>query len=141
MAAGGNGAAIVAVTKSDMNEFHGSVYESPRNSDRDSRDGRNPANLCRTRAVEWCGFSYGRRVAFQWRSQSPLPRIRRSTGQKLWKPSLADQSREYDHHAVNGKRYFAVMTGDGLLDAVLLAETPELKPPHGVNGIYASALP
>lgn len=65
-----------------------------------------------------------------------------ATGQKLWEAILGGSiSVSTITYAVNGKQYVAVMTGNGLLDGVLLAETPELKPPRGVNGIYAFALP
>ena len=65
-----------------------------------------------------------------------------ATGKKLWEAILGGSiSVSTITYAVNGKQYIAVMTGDGLLDSVLLGETPELKPPHGINGIYAFALP
>jgi alcohol dehydrogenase (cytochrome c) len=44
-------------------------------------------------------------------------------------------------YAAKGKQYVAIMTGDGLLDASLLAETPELKTPRGSNAIFVFALP
>jgi PQQ-dependent dehydrogenase (methanol/ethanol family) len=65
-----------------------------------------------------------------------------ATGQRLWESILGGSiSVSTITYAVNGKQYVAVMTGNGLLDGVLLAETPELKPPRGINGIYAFALP
>jgi alcohol dehydrogenase (cytochrome c) len=64
------------------------------------------------------------------------------TGKKLWESILGGSiSVSTITYAVNGKQYVAVMTGNGLLDGVLLGETPELHPPRGVNGIYAFALP
>ncbi len=64
------------------------------------------------------------------------------TGKPLWESVLAGPvSVSTITYAVNGKQYVAVMTGDGLLDGGLLAETPELKPPRGVNGITVFALP
>jgi alcohol dehydrogenase (cytochrome c) len=65
-----------------------------------------------------------------------------ATGQKLWESILGGSiSVSTITYAVNGKQYVAVMTGNGLLDGVLLGETPELHPPRGINGIYAFALP
>jgi alcohol dehydrogenase (cytochrome c) len=64
------------------------------------------------------------------------------TGQRLWESILGGSiSVSTITYAVNGKQYVAVMTGNGLLDGVLLGETPELHPPRGINGIYAFALP
>jgi PQQ-dependent dehydrogenase (methanol/ethanol family) len=64
------------------------------------------------------------------------------TGKRLWESILGGSiSVSTITYAVNGKQYVAVMTGNGLLDGVLLGETPELHPPRGVNGIYAFALP
>ncbi|MGD0131325.1 MAG: PQQ-binding-like beta-propeller repeat protein [Bryobacteraceae bacterium] len=65
-----------------------------------------------------------------------------ATGKKLWESILGGSiSVSTITYAVNGKQYVAVMTGNGLLDGVLLGETPELHPPRGINGIYAFALP
>ncbi len=65
-----------------------------------------------------------------------------ATGKQLWQAILGGSiSVSTITYAVNGKQYVAVMTGNGLLDGVLLGETPELHPPRGVNGIYAFALP
>ena len=64
------------------------------------------------------------------------------TGKRLWESILGGSiSVSTITYAVNGKQYVAVMTGNGLLDGVLLGETPELHPPRGINGIYAFALP
>lgn len=63
-------------------------------------------------------------------------------GKQLWESivggSVAVSTISY---AVNGKQYVAIMTGNGLLDGSLLAETPEFKSPRGQNAIYAFALP
>jgi PQQ-dependent dehydrogenase (methanol/ethanol family) len=65
-----------------------------------------------------------------------------ATGKQLWESivggSVAVSTISY---AVNGKQYVAIITGNGLLDGSLLAETPEFKPPRGQNAIYAFALP
>jgi len=64
------------------------------------------------------------------------------SGKKVWESILGGSiSVSTITYAVNGKQYVAVMTGNGLLDGVLLGETPELHPPRGINGIYAFALP
>src|ERR1700729_1591927 len=64
------------------------------------------------------------------------------TGKRLWESILGGSiSVSTITYAVNGKQYVAVMTGNGLLDGVLLGETPELHPPRGINGVYAFALP
>jgi alcohol dehydrogenase (cytochrome c) len=65
-----------------------------------------------------------------------------NTGKQLWESILGGMiSVSTITYAVNGKQYVAVMTGDGLLSAGLLRETPELKPVPGHNAIYVFALP
>jgi hypothetical protein len=44
-------------------------------------------------------------------------------------------------YAVNGKQYVAVLPGDGLMTAGLLALTPGVNPPKGQNGVYVFTLP
>ena len=64
------------------------------------------------------------------------------TGKQLWEGIVGGHvSVSTISYAVNGKQYVAIMTGDGLLDGSLLAETPELKPPKGSNAIFVFALP
>jgi alcohol dehydrogenase (cytochrome c) len=64
------------------------------------------------------------------------------TGKKLWETIVGGAvSVSTITYAANGKQYVAIITGNGLLDNSLLAETPELKPPRGQNAIYAFALP
>jgi len=64
------------------------------------------------------------------------------TGKMLWESVLGGMiSVSTITYSVNGRQYVAVMTGDGLLSAGLLTETPELKPVRGHNAIYVFALP
>ena len=64
------------------------------------------------------------------------------TGKQLWEGIVGGHvSVSTISYAVNGKQYIAIMTGDGMLDGSLLAETPELKPPKGSNAIFVFALP
>jgi len=64
------------------------------------------------------------------------------TGKQLWEGIVGGHvSVSTISYAVGGKQYVAIMTGDGLLDGSLLAETPELKPPKGSNAIFVFALP
>jgi alcohol dehydrogenase (cytochrome c) len=64
------------------------------------------------------------------------------SGKQLWEGIVGGHvSVSTISYAANGKQYVAVMTGDGLLDGSLLAETPELKPPRGANAIFVFALP
>jgi alcohol dehydrogenase (cytochrome c) len=64
------------------------------------------------------------------------------TGKQLWEGIVGGHvSVSTISYAAGGKQYIAIMTGDGLLDGSLLAETPELKPPRGSNAIFVFALP
>ncbi len=64
------------------------------------------------------------------------------TGKQLWEGIVGGHvSVSTISYAANGKQYIAIMTGDGMLDGSLLAETPEIKPPRGSNAIYVFALP
>lgn len=64
------------------------------------------------------------------------------TGKQLWEGIVGGHvSVSTISYAANGKQYIAIMTGDGLLDGTLLAETPEIKPPKGSNAIFVFALP
>ena len=64
------------------------------------------------------------------------------TGKQLWEGIVGGHvSVSTISYAAGGKQYIAIMTGDGLLDGSLLAETPELKPPKGSNAIFVFALP
>ncbi|HTW67512.1 MAG TPA: PQQ-binding-like beta-propeller repeat protein [Bryobacteraceae bacterium] len=64
-----------------------------------------------------------------------------ATGKKLWEAILGGSiSVSTITYAVNGKQYVAVMTGNGLIDGLLMREAG-LNAPRGNNGIYAFALP
>lgn len=64
------------------------------------------------------------------------------TGKQLWEGIVGGHvSVSTITYAANGKQYIAIMTGDGMLDGSLLAETPEIKPPRGSNAVYVFALP
>ena len=64
------------------------------------------------------------------------------TGKQLWEGIVGGHvSVSTISYAVKGKQYIAIMTGDGLLDGSLLAETPEIKAPRGSNAIFVFALP
>jgi alcohol dehydrogenase (cytochrome c) len=64
------------------------------------------------------------------------------TGKQLWEGIVGGHvSVSTISYAAGGKQYIMIMTGDGLLDGSLLAETPELKPPRGSNAIFVFSLP
>jgi len=64
------------------------------------------------------------------------------SGKQLWEGIVGGHvSVSTISYAAGGKQYVAIMTGDGMLDGSLLAETPELKPPRGSNAIFVFALP
>lgn len=64
------------------------------------------------------------------------------TGKQLWEGIVGGHvSVSTIAYAAKGHEYIAIMTGDGMLDATLLAEAPGLKPPRGANSIVVFALP
>ncbi len=64
------------------------------------------------------------------------------TGKQLWEGIVGGHvSVSTITYAAGGKQYIAIMTGDGMLDGSLLAETPEWKPPKGSNSIVVFSLP
>ena len=65
-----------------------------------------------------------------------------ATGKQLWESILGGNiSVSTISHAVKGKQYNAVMTGDNLKVSELAAEVPEMKTPKGHNSIYVFSLP
>jgi alcohol dehydrogenase (cytochrome c) len=64
------------------------------------------------------------------------------TGKQLWEGIVGGHvSVSTISYAAGGKQYVAIITGDGMMDGGLLAETPEIKPPRGANSIVVFALP